>query len=473
MPYLVYSVRKLIGQDYDEIEITAAAAEGNCIAKIEGQVVFIPFAAPGDVADIRITRKQKKVLFGTVRDIRKASPDRVIPACEHFGVCGGCKWQHVDYAAQLRYKQQQVTDNLERIGKIALPPTAPIAGSEKIYAYRNRLDYGFSHMRYFLDAEKHEENKGDMRAAGFHVPGRFDKILDLKKCHLQDNLSNEIRDAVKAKAIELQMPFYDLRNHEGLMRSLIVRNTTMGDWMVIIAFRAADDRNMKLLQFVKEKFPQITSLLYVINHKNNDTIYDLEIKTFSGKDHVIEKLGNLLFKVGPKSFFQTNTHQAETLYAIARDFAGLTGTEHVYDLYTGTGSIALYIADKARKVTGVEYVQQAIDDAWENARLNQIEHVQFYAGDMKDLLTREFVEKEGRPDVIITDPPRAGMHPDVVKMLLEINAPKIVYVSCNPATQARDLQLLDVSYRVEKVQPVDMFPHTHHVENVVLLTRRT
>lgn len=458
-------------EELQDVPILRSGAEGHCIASTDKGVVFVHFAAPGDVADLKIVRKEKKARFAKITKLKQASPDRAEPFCQHFGTCGGCKWQHVTYEAQLSYKARQVKDNLERIGKIALPPINPIIGSGETVEYRNRLDFGFSHQRYLLDHEIGKINEAQP-GLGFHVPGRFDKILDIKKCHLQDDLSNQIRLETRRYAIEHGLPFYNLREHSGFLRSLIIRNSTLGEWMILVAATEEGPELMKLMQHLVDTFPQITSAMYVINTKLNETIFDLEVKLFKGKDHMLEQLEDLVFKIGPKSFFQTSSKQAERLYAVTREFAGLRGGENVYDLYTGTGSIALYLARQAAHVSGIEYVQQAIDDAHENARLNEIGNVSFFAGDIKEVLNPEFVNMQGQPDVIITDPPRAGMHPDVVEAMGRLLASRIVYVSCNPATQARDLAMLDSLYSVEKVQPVDMFPHTHHVENVALLNLR-
>lgn len=456
--------------DFEKVRIGKAVAEGFCLAHAEEKTFFVSHAAPGDLADIHVYKKRKGTLFAKITKLHESGDDRIEPRCEHFGLCGGCKWQHIDYAAQIRFKQNQVKENFDKIGKLDYPEMLPILGSESIYDYRNRLDFGFSHQRYLLEEEMGKDHPEGLEGLGFHIPGRFDKILDVKQCHLQGELSNKIRLFVRKKTVELGLPYYDLKNHEGIMRSLIIRCSTLGEWMVLIAFAKEDDRNFELLDLLKTEFPEITSLLYVINPKKNETIYDLDIITYAGKDHMLEKLGDCTFKIGPKSFFQTNSRQAEVLYQVAKNFADLNGDELVYDLYTGTGSIALYVADKAKKVVGVEFVEQAIEDAKLNAALNSIDHVSFYAGNMKDILNDDFVRKEGSPDVIITDPPRAGMDTEVVEMLLRLKAPKIVYVSCNAATQARDLSLMKEVYQIEKVQPVDMFPHTHHVENVVLLT---
>ncbi len=455
---------------FEKVRIEKAVAEGYCLAYAEGKTLFVSHAAPGDLADLRVIKKKKGQLYAKIEELHEAGPDRVQPKCEHAGTCGGCKWQHLDYAAQKTAKAQQVTDNFTRIGKLDFPEPLPILGGDPIFQYRNRMDFGFSHQRYLLPEEMGKEDPGPLEGLGFHVPGRFDKILDLKSCHLQDHHADTIRLFCKELAIQMNLPFYNLKTHEGLMRSLIIRNSALGEWMVILAFAQDIPEVQEYLERVHQRFPELTSLMYAINTKKNDTLYDQEILVFAGKDHLLEKLGELTFKVGPKSFFQTNTHQANVLYRVAKEFAGLSGREKVYDLYTGTGSIALYVADQAQKVVGVEYIEAAIEDARINAGMNGVEHVSFYAGDMKDVLNEEFLQREGQPDVIITDPPRAGMAKEVVEMLLRIKAPKIVYVSCNPATQARDLALMKDLYTIERVQPVDMFPHTAHVENVVLLT---
>lgn len=458
--------------NHTQVRIEKAVAEGQCLAHSKGKTLLVSHAAPGDLADIRIIKKKKGILFGKIENLHEKGPDRVEPTCQHFGVCGGCKWQHVSYEAQLRYKAQQVQENFDKIGHLEYPGLMPIKGCEESYHYRNRLDFGFTSQRFLLESEMQDKPVDNLEGLGFHVPGRFDKILDIDTCYLQDERMNDIRLFAKAKALELGFTFYDLRNHGGVMRSLIIRNTTLGEWMVIVAFGEDNPLIHSYLQSLADQFPFLNSILYAINTKKNDTLYDQDILCFKGKDHVMEKIGSLEFKIGPKSFFQTNSKQAEVLYQITKDFAGLSGKELVYDLYTGTGSIALFVADQAAKVVGIEYVEMAIEDAKLNALHNGVENTSFYAGDMKDLLNDEFIAQEGRPDLIITDPPRAGMHQDVVDMLLKIKAPKIVYVSCNPATQARDLALMKDVYRIEKVQPVDMFPNTHHVENVVLLTLR-
>ncbi|KAB2914735.1 MAG: 23S rRNA (uracil(1939)-C(5))-methyltransferase RlmD [Bacteroidetes bacterium] len=456
----------------ENLQITAAGAEGNCIGRHENKVVFVRRAVPGDVVNVRVIGKKKSFYEAEVIEVVTPSPQRVTPFCAHFGECGGCKWQQMDYAEQLRNKHQMVIDAFERIGKIEVGEVLPIQGCDENRFYRNRMDYAFSNKRWLSKTEMDIEDKGELNALGFHIPGRFDKVLNIDKCWLQDDMANNIRNAVRNYTISKGYTFFDLREQHGLMRGLIIRNSTVGEWMVIVMFHGNDTDAMDdVMGYIETSFPQITSLLYVINNKRNDTIYDQDVLVWKGKDHMLEKLGNLTFKVRPKSFFQTNTRQAETLYNIAVNFAGLTGNEVVYDLYTGTGTIANYVAGTAKKVVGIEYIEQAIDDARENAAFNNITNTVFYAGDMKDVLNDAFIAKNGTPDLIITDPPRAGMHADVVKKICEIGAPRVVYVSCNAATQARDLDLMRDTYRVVKIQPVDMFPHTAHVENVALLEK--
>lgn len=458
----------------ENITITDVAAEGKAIARIDDLVVFVPFVAPGDVVDIQISKKKKSFAEGRAVKFHSYSDKRSEPFCSHFGICGGCKWQHLAYSEQVKYKQKQVVDSLTRIGKIELPEVSPILGSVKTDFYRNKLEYTFSNKRWLTDSERFsDEQFKDMDALGFHIPGMFDKVLDIKKCWLQDDISNRIRLTIKAFCKENEYEFFDLRNQVGIMRNLIIRTTSTGEVMVIVIFyQNEEDKVERLMQHLKESFPEITSLQYVINGKANDTITDQEVIVFSGRDCIYEEMEGLKFKIGPKSFYQTNSEQAYTLYKVARDFAGLTGNELVYDLYTGTGTIANFVSKQCKQVIGIEYVPEAIDDANVNSKLNEIENTHFFAGDMKDLLTEEFIHQYGRPDVIITDPPRAGMHDDVIKTILFASPKRIVYVSCNPATQARDLSLLDEVYQVTRVQPVDMFPHTHHVENVVLLEKR-
>ena len=458
----------------EQVELVDVAAEGKAIARVNDLVVFVPFVAPGDIVDLQLHRRKHKYAEGRVLKIHKYSDVRTEPFCSHFGICGGCKWQHLPYEQQLFYKQKQVEDNLIRIGKISLPEISPIKGSSKIQFYRNKLEFTFSNKSWLTQEELNSEQTFDCRnALGFHIPGMFDKVLDIKKCWLQDDISNLIRLEIRKYTIEHNYPFFDLREQSGLMRNIIVRTASTGEIMLIVVFFRKDTEKIQaLMSHIAEVFPQITSLLYVINHKANDTITDQKVHVFRGRDYIIESMEDLQFKIGPKSFYQTNSEQAYELYKIVRDFAGLNGTELVYDLYTGTGTIANFIASQAHKVIGIEYVPEAIEDAKVNSALNGIENILFYAGDMKDILTQDFINEHGRPDVIITDPPRAGMHDDVIKTILFAEPGKIVYVSCNPATQARDLGLLDEKYKVTRVQPVDMFPHTHHVENVVLLKKK-
>ena len=438
-------------------------------------VIFVPFVAPGDVVDIQLTRKKNSYAEGKAVHFHSYSPHRVEPFCQHFGVCGGCKWQHIPYEDQLKYKQKQVLDNLTRIGKVQPEEVLPILGSAKTTFYRNKLEFTFSNKKCLTEEEvKSGVTPDTWNGVGFHIPTLFDKVLDIQKCWLQDDISNRIRNCIKAYCLSHEgYPFFDLRNQEGFIRTLMIRTASTGDLMVVVVFFHEDqERREALLSHVAEQFPEITSLLYVINGKCNDTITDQEVIVFKGKDHIIEEMEGLHFKVGPKSFYQTNSEQAYNLYKVARSFAGLTGNELVYDLYTGTGTIANFVARQSKQVIGIEYVPEAIEDAKVNASLNGLENTLFYAGDMKDILTADFIQQHGRPDVIITDPPRAGMHDDVIKTILAAEPKRVVYVSCNPATQARDLSLLDVKYALKKVQPVDMFPHTHHVENVVLLEKR-
>ena len=458
----------------EKVTITDVAAEGKAIARVDDMVVFVPYVAPGDVVDLQVKRKKHHYAEAEAVKFHTYSPLRAVPFCQHYGVCGGCKWQILPYEEQIKYKQKQVTDNLTRIGKIELPDISPILGSKKTQCYRNKLEYTFSNKRWLTAEEvKQEVTYEQMNAVGFHIPTAFDKVLAIEKCWLQDDISNRIRNAIRDYAYAHDYSFQNLRTHEGMLRNLIVRTSTTGELMVILVCKIETEEQMEryreLLQYVAETFPEITSLLYIINNKVNDTITDLEVHTFRGNDHIYEEMEGLRFKVGPKSFYQTNSEQAYELYKVARHFAGLTGNELVYDLYTGTGTIANFVARQARQVVGIEYVPEAIEDAKVNSAINGITNTLFYAGDMKDLLTDEFIQEHGRPDVIITDPPRAGMHQDVVDVILRAEPQRIVYVSCNPATQARDLQLLDPKYRVTAVQPVDMFPHTHHVENVVQL----
>lgn len=458
----------------ENLLVTDVAAEGKAIAKVDGMPVFIPYAVPGDVVDVQLFRKKSNYAEGRVVRYVEYSANRAEAFCSHFGICGGCKWQILPYPEQLKYKQKQVEDNLTRIGKIELPEIDPIVGAPETVFYRNKLEFTFSNKRWLTEKEIDSDlSFEDMNALGFHIPGRFDKVLNIDKCWLQADISNVIRNDIRDFCLKNDYSFFDLRNQEGLMRTLIIRTKSTGELMVIVVFFEDDvEKREKLLGYLENKYPQITSLLYVINGKANDTITDQDVITWSGADFIYEEMEGLRFKIGPKSFYQTNSQQAYNLYKIARDFAQLTGNELVYDLYTGTGTIANFVARNAAKVIGIEYVPEAIEDARENSELNNIENTLFFAGDMKDILNNEFIATHGRPDVIITDPPRAGMHNDVIETIIYANPKRIVYVSCNPATQARDLQLLDEHYRVVKVQPVDMFPHTHHVENVVLLEKR-
>ena len=468
----------------EHITIESVAAEGKCIFHYDDKVVFVPFCVPGDVVDVQITKKKRSFMEGRVERIISYSKVRETPMCEHFGICGGCKWQNLPYEEQLKAKQQQVFDQLTRIGKVELPPFQPILGSVKTKEYRNKLEFGCANKRWYTKEEiaalppKEEGQEGNLSesAIGFHITGAFDKIYPIKKCWLMDDLHNEIRNEISRYAKENSISFYDIRAQHGLLRDLMMRNSNTGEFMLLVQFHydeeGDEEKAMQLLQHIADTFPQITSLIYVDNQKGNDTFGDLKLTTFKGTDFIYETMEDLKFKVGPKSFYQTNTDQAYHLYCVARSFAQLTGGELVYDLYTGTGTIANFVAHQAKQVIGIEYVPEAIEDAKENSHVNGINNTLFYAGDMKDILTDDFIQEHGQPDVIITDPPRAGMHADVVKVILNAAPKRIVYVSCNPATQARDLQLMDADYKVAAVQPVDMFPHTPHVENVVLLERR-
>ncbi len=455
----------------ENVTITGIAAEGKALAKVNDCVVFVPYAVPGDVVDLQVVKKKNSYMEARVLRFHSYSENRETAPCQHYGICGGCKWQILPYAEQLKHKQQQVFDNLTRIGKIDLPEFKPALGSEKIYAYRNKLEFTFSNKMWrTLEELQSGKELPNQPAVGFHIPGRFDKILDINECLLQDDINNQIRNEVRSYAIEHGLTFFDLRVQEGFLRTMMVRTSTTGDLMLIMVFYHEDvEARTALLDHLAEKFPQITSLLYVINSKANDTITDQEVCVHKGNDHIFEEMEGLRFKIGPKSFYQTNSEQAYELYKIARKQAQLTGKELVFDLYTGTGTIANFVAKQAKKVIGIEYVPEAIEDAKINAEINGLDNTLFFAGDMKNILTDAFIAEHGRPDVIITDPPRAGMHEDVINVILNAEPKRIVYVSCNPATQARDLALLDAKYRVTEVQPVDMFPHTHHVENVVQL----
>ena len=460
---------------FENVEVIDAGAKGKSVGKApDGRVIFLTNAVPGDVVDVMTTKKRKAFFEGVATHFHTLSDKRTEPVCEHFGVCGGCKWQHMGYEHQLHFKQKEVENNLKRIGNIELPDITPILGSKEQYFYRNKMEFSFSDSRWLTPEEINSDIEiEDRNALGFHIPGMWDKILDIKKCHLQQDPSNAIRLEVKNFANENGMTFFNPRKQEGLLRTLMIRTSSTGEIMVLIQFFEDDEENRTLLlNHLKEKIPEITSLLYVINSKGNDTIYDQEVICFAGRDHIFEEMEGLQFKINAKSFYQTNSEQAYELYKITRDFAGLTGDELVYDLYTGTGTIAQFVSKNAKKVVGVESVPEAIEDAQANALRNNISNAEFFVGDMKNVFNNEFIEAHGQPDVIITDPPRDGMHKQVVEQLLLVAPPKIVYVSCNSATQARDLALMKEKYEVTKVQPVDMFPQTHHVENVVLLEKR-
>jgi len=449
------------------------AAEGKALARVDGRVVFVPQAAPDDLVDIQVTKKRRNYMEGHVTQFHELSPHRVKPFCEHFGVCGGCKWQHIPYSMQLELKQKQVEDQLTRIGKVSLPVIQPILGSNLTEYYRNKLEFTFSNSRWFTREEiDSDKNLAQHPVLGFHVPGMFDKIFDVERCYLQSEPSNSIRLTTRDFAIENGYSFYDIRSKVGFLRNLTIRTASTGDTMVILSVVTNDEPKIDaLMSHLMAKFPMITSLMYVVNPKANDTINDLQVELYAGKDYIMESIDGINYKVGAKSFFQTNTRQAQNLFRIAKDFAQLKGDEIVYDLYTGIGTIANYIARSCAKVVGIEYVQEAIDDAIENSRLNGIYNTHYFAGDIKEVLSNEFIEEQGAPTVVIIDPPRAGVHHNVLKKLIEAIPERIVYVSCNPATQARDINLLNDYYQVTRVQPVDMFPHTHHVENVLLLER--
>lgn len=460
---------------FENIEVVDTAAKGKTVAKSpDGRVVFLSNAVPGDIVDIRTGRKRKSYYEGKAIKFHHLSDKRVDPVCEHFGLCGGCKWQHMNYQDQLSYKQKEVTNNLIRIGHLELPEITPIAGCEKIYFYRNKMEFSFSDSRWLTEEElKSDIEFEDKNACGFHIPGMWDKILDVNKCHLQEDPSNSIRNSIKEFAIKNEIAFFNPRQRTGILRTLMIRISSTGEIMLVIQlFKEDKEKRELLLDYIAETFPEITSLQYIINEKGNDSIYDQEIILFKGRDHIFEEMEGLKFKINAKSFYQTNSTQAYELYKIARDFADLQGDEIVYDLYTGTGTIAQFVASKAKKVVGVEAVPQAIEDAKENARLNGIDNTVFYDGDMAKVFTKEFIEQNGHPDLIITDPPRDGMHQKVVMQILNILPEKVVYISCNSATQARDLSLMKEEYTIKKSQAVDMFPQTHHVENVVLLKRR-
>ncbi len=458
----------------EKVKITDIGTEGNAVAKVDGQVVFVPMLIPGDVVDIRVRKKRRKYMEGTAVRFHEYSSDRIEPRCTHFGVCGGCKWQHLRYEKQLEFKEKQVIDNLTRIGKLELSGVRPILGSSEIYGYRNKLEFTFSDKRWLTREEMLADNDRIVEdALGFHIPGYFDKVLDIRECHFQPDPSNAIRDSVRRYAHRKSLAFFNIRQQSGFLRNLIIRTTRSGNVMVIVVFFMYErERINGLMEHLRTEFPRITSLYYIINTKKNDSLSDQVPVLYSGDDHLLEEIDSLKFRIGPLSFYQTNTLQAGKLYAIAKEFAGLTGRETVYDLYTGAGTIACYVAGEARKVIGMEYVDAAVEDAVINSGINNIGNTEFYAGDIRLLLNEKFIQEKGRPDVIITDPPRAGMHSDVVEQILSAGPSRIVYISCNPSTQARDAGLMSEKYRVAAVQPVDMFPHTHHVENVILLERR-
>ncbi|MSP84656.1 MAG: 23S rRNA (uracil(1939)-C(5))-methyltransferase RlmD [Flavobacteriaceae bacterium] len=460
---------------FDHIKVIDAGAKGVSVAKApDGKVIFIPNVVPGDVVDVQTFKKRKAYYEGKAVKFHEFSEHRIQPICEHFGICGGCKWQNMNYNQQLYYKQNEVKNHLQRIGKIELPKFEPILRSEKQFFYRNKMEFGFSNSRWLTEEEiGSTQDLGNRNALGFHIPKMWDKILDITKCHLQEDPSNAIRNEVRDFANLNNLSFFNPRSHEGLLRTLMLRTASTGEVMVLIQFFEEDKRNRELLlDHLYEKFPQITSLQYVINSKANDTLYDTNIKLYKGRDYILEEMEGLKFSINAKSFYQTNSDQAFELYKITRDFAGLTGNEIVYDLYTGTGTIAQFVSKNAKKVIGVESVPEAIVDAKANAERNNITNCEFYVGDMKVVFNEAFIAKHGKPDVIITDPPRDGMHKDVIEQIMKIEPKKVVYVSCNSATQARDLALMDKKYKVTRVRPVDMFPQTHHVENVVLLERR-
>ena len=459
----------------NNIEITEAAAEGKALARHDNMVIFVKNAVPGDVCDIQVTRNKKSFLEGNAIHFHKLSDKRAEPFCEHFGHCGGCKWQHMQYEHQLFYKQKQVIDNFERIAKLEMPEISPILASEKETCYRNKLEFTFSDYRWLTDEDMKSPDREsmNMNALGFHIAQHFDRVLDLNKCFLQDEPSNLIRNSLKDFCIAKGFTFYNPRHHTGFLRNLLFRNTTINETMVIMVFGEEHEEHQKeVLDFILQTYPDLTSLMFVVNTKMNDTISDLEIQCFHGKPYITEMLGDLQFRIGPVSFFQTNSRQALNMYNIVKDFAKITPNKTVYDLYTGTGTIANFVAAQAKKVVGIEYVPSAIDDAVINSDLNHISNTTFIAGDMAKILNDEFIAKHGKPDIIITDPPRNGMHPDVVEQILKVSPERIVYVSCNPATQARDIALMGEQYKITAIQPLDMFPHTHHVENIALLERK-
>lgn len=457
----------------EKVRISDIGSEGKAFARVDNKVVFVPMLIPGDVVDIKVNRKRKNYLEGSVVRFHEYSKDRIKPVCRHFGECGGCKWQHLPYNLQLRFKEKQVKDNLERIGRLQFPSVNPIIGSCRIFGYRNKLEFTFSDKRWLTREEMNSGvEHGNDDALGFHIPGHFDKVMDILECHLQPEPSGSIRNAVRRYARRKGLQFFNLRQQSGFLRNLIIRNTSDGQVMVLVVFYLDEkERREDLLDFIISEFPRITSLFYVINSKKNDSLADQTPVLYKGEDHITETFDGLKFRIGPKSFTQTNSEQALQLYRKTRDFAGLTGNEIVYDLYTGIGTIANFVASHSRKVIGIEYIEEAVRDAAENSRINNIKNTQFFSGDVKDILSDEFIEVNGRPDVLITDPPRAGMHQDVIEKILSILPSRIIYISCNPATQARDLQFLSSKYNIAGVQPVDMFPHTHHVENIVLMNK--
>lgn len=458
---------------FEKVKITDIGAEGKALARINDRVVFTKYAAPGDIVDLQVIKKRKKYMEARIERFHNYSEIRTEPFCEHFGICGGCKWQHLPYLIQAKSKQKQVEETLKRIGKVDLPEVNPILKSENETFYRNKLEFTFSAHRW-LSQEEVDSGKEfkDTRALGFHVPGLFDKVVDINKCWLQPDPSNKIRNTIREYSLKNDLEYFNQKEHGGFLRNLIIRTSSTGETMVILSFYHENkEEREKLLQHIDNEVPGIHSLMYVINSKGNDTLYDQDIKVFKGKDHIIEEMEDLKFKIGPKSFFQTNTHQAHALYRTARSYAGIKPDDIVYDLYTGTGTIANFVAKKAKKVVGIESVPEAIEDAKINAELNRITNTSFHSGDIKELLNEEFISKHGKPDVIITDPPRAGMHKNVVEQIMKVGADRIVYVSCNPATQARDLEILNQAYKVTDVQPVDMFPQTHHVENILRLKK--
>lgn len=466
--------RKMKNKVITNLLIERIASEGKCLGHHEEKVVFVTGVAPGDVVDVRITKGKSSFMEGEPVKFHEYSKERIDPFCSHFGTCGGCKWQHINYDLQKTYKRQQVLDQFQRIAKVEIPEVLPTLGSEKTRYYRNKLDFTFSNKKWLTIEQIQSGEDFDRNALGFHIPKMFDKIIDVDHCYLQGSISNDVRNELRTFALANKLSFYDIRNQVGLLRNLIIRTTSTEQSMVIVQFGEDDPEGIQMvMEFLNEKFPEITSLLYVINTKGNETFHDLELVTFAGNDFIEEEMEGLKFRIGPKSFYQTNSEQAYELYKVARDFAHLQGNEVVYDLYTGTGTIANFVAKKAKQVIGIEYVPAAIEDAKINSQINGIDNTLFYAGDMKDMLNEEFIANHAAPDLIITDPPRAGMDEKVVQMLLRLNSPKIVYVSCNPATQARDVALLGEKYKVEKIQPVDMFPQTYHVENVVLLTLKS